>query len=299
MTKQLTAALSPWKTLYMDILAAVCWGIATKGTLPHAAPLPPLFVQLIWSNLLLWSIVGLQELPLPPVRQAVRVGSLGLLQPGLSFSTAVVGLSLTQASVEALIWSLETAFVVGLAWLLLRERVGLGLLALSGLCVLGVGLVTVSAEASPVIQDAWLGNLLVLLGTFCAALYTVLARRNLSGESEPLMMTALNQAVGLLGIWGLLIVNLGWGNPGFEDWTGQTWLLAAVSGVMLHTIPFWLFNLVLKQVSASLAAFFLLLVPLVTISGAYLFLGESLTLMQGGHSFDDDDRRIAAAQGAN
>ncbi len=202
----------------------------------------------------------------------------GLLQPGLSFAAAVAGLALTTASVEALIWSLETVFIVGLAWLLLRESVGLDLLGLSLLGVLGVGLVTATADATVAGPYAWVGNGLILLGTFCAALYTVLVRRNLKAV-EPLLLTALNQIMGLGFVLAILAISSPWLKPQF-NWSLQTWGLAALSGLMLHALPFWAFNWVLKRVPASLAAFFLMLIPLFTLSGAFLFLHERFTVSQ-------------------
>jgi drug/metabolite transporter (DMT)-like permease len=274
-----------WLTLLVGCLAAACWGISTvitKSILNSVAPLPLLTVQLLCSNLLLWAAVlwGAKhnQIQLPKGREAIGLAWPGLLQPGLSFTAAVAGLALTTASVEALIWSLETVFIVGLAWLLLREQVGLSLLGLSLLGVLGVGLVTATADATVAGPQAWVGNLLILLGTFCAALYTVLVRFSLKA-AEPLLLTALNQLMGLLCVLTILSLSSPWLKPQF-NWSLQTWELAALSGLMLHALPFWAFNWVLKRVPASLAAFFLMLIPLFTLSGAFFFLQERLTVTQ-------------------
>jgi drug/metabolite transporter (DMT)-like permease len=258
--------------------SAACWGISTvmtKGILADIPPLTLLVIQLIGSNAFLWAVVKAQKLSLPPLLPAVRYGLPGLLQPGLAFITGIIGLSLTTASVEALIWSTETLMIIGLAWLILGERIGLPLVALSLLGFWGVVLVNFTGEA---IGNAYWGNLLIFIGTFCAALYTVLVRKRIM-DLNPLVLVTLNQSMGLVAVLGVWGVSQFWSRPGFEM-TPQTWGIAVVSGLLLHAVPFWLFTLLLQKVEASLAGLFLILIPLFTISGASLFLGETLTSMQ-------------------
>jgi drug/metabolite transporter (DMT)-like permease len=247
----------------------------TKGVLDSIPPLTLLVIQLICSNAFLWAIVKAQRVSLPPFPKAIQYGLLGLLQPGLAFITGIVGLSLTTASVEALIWSTETLMIIGLAWLILGERMGISLMALSLLGVLGVVLVNFTGEA---MGGAYWGNLLIFVGTFCAALYTVLMRQRVM-ELSPLVMVTLNQSVGLVGVLGVWGVSQIWSRPAFEM-NAQSWGLAIASGLLLHAIPFWLFTLLLQKVEASFAGLFLILIPLFTISGSCWFLGETLSPMQ-------------------
>ncbi|MBD2104327.1 DMT family transporter [Leptolyngbya sp. FACHB-261] len=277
------SGLFEWKSLAAGIGAAASWGMATvmtKGALTHMPPLTLLVVQLLCSNLLLWAVVVAQRLPLPPVQQILRFALPGLLQPGLAFILGLIGLSLTAASIEALIWSTETLMIIGLAWLLLGERLQPPLIALAVFGVVGVALVTATGDDMTSGSNSLLGNLLIFGGTFCAALYTVLIRQRVV-DLAPLLLVALNQAIGLLGV---LVVWLVW-SPATEfaplSQLGLgIWGLAAISGVMLHAIPFWLHTIVLQRLSASLASLFLTLIPIFTIGGAYLFLGEQLSSIQ-------------------
>jgi drug/metabolite transporter (DMT)-like permease len=250
----------------------------TKGVLDSIPPLTLLVIQLICSNAFLWAIVKAQRVSLPPFPKAIQHGLLGLLQPGLAFITGIIGLSLTTASVEALIWSTETLMIIGLAWLVLGERISISLMALSLLGVLGVVLVNFTGEA---MGNAYWGNVLIFVGTFCAALYTVLMRKQVM-ELSPLVMVTLNQSLGLVGVVGVWGVSQIWSRPAFEmtAMTAQSWGLAIASGLLLHAIPFWLFTLLLQKVEASLAGLFLILIPLFTISGACWFLGETLSPIQ-------------------
>lgn len=250
----------------------------SKAALEFFPPLTLLVVQLLCSNALLWSIALSQQLPRPCARQMLWLGLPGLIQPGLSFTLGLVGLSLTSASVEALIWSTETLFIIGLAWLMLGERVSLAIASLASLAVVGVVLVnTASAEAA---NSSLLGNLLIFAATFCAALYTVLIRRQ-APNMNSLLLVALNQAIGLAGVLVIWLISFRWQAPfNLAQISWQIWLLAALSGILLHGLPFWLHTIVLRSLPAGLAGLFLTLIPLFTIGGATLFLDEQLSLIQ-------------------
>jgi drug/metabolite transporter (DMT)-like permease len=124
------------------------------------------------------------------------------------------------------------------------------------------------------------GNLLILAGVFCCALYTVLTRRDAS-TLDPVLLVALQQTAALL--WALLI----W--P-FELWAGEminltaissrTWLWAVASGIVYYALAFWFYIIGLKRIPASLAGLFLNLISIFAVGGAYLFLGERLVAVQ-------------------
>jgi len=262
------------KVLLAGVGAAVCWGSATvlsKGILTYLPPLTLLLLQLCASNIFLWGWIFLSRTVVPGYPMALRLSLTGLLQPGLAFGLGIVGLSLTSVSIEALLWSLETPFILGLAWLLLGERMDLATRLLSALAVVGMLLVTgVSVGDSTLI-----GNGLILGGTFCAALYTVLTRR-LVVDLEPLVLVALNQAMGLAAIGLVWLI----AQEPPVSLTPFLWAWALLSGILLHGLPFWLHTSVLKELSASLSALFISLIPVVSIGGAWAFLQETITPWQ-------------------
>jgi drug/metabolite transporter (DMT)-like permease len=53
-----------------------------------------------------------------------------------------------------------------------------------------------------------------------------------------------------------------------------------MSGVLYYALAFWLYIRGLKKVPASLAGFFINLLPVFGVSAAYIFLGERLTPIQ-------------------
>ena len=273
---------SHWGFASSLLLATACWGLATvmtKGVLMHVPPLTLLIVELAVSLIFLWDIALVQRVRMPLNKEALRLGLIGLLNPGLAYTLSLIGLTLTTASMATLIWAAEPILILGLAWLILRERLTQPLVALSGLAILGVVLVA-GISANSVDANALFGNLLVLGGVLCCALYTVLTRRA-GAPFDPLVSVALQQTFAL--VWALLIWPLELRNGGMASLAAirpNDWAWAAASGIVYYALAFWFYLTGLKRTSASLAGLFLNLIPIFGVGGAYLFLGERLRAAQ-------------------
>jgi drug/metabolite transporter (DMT)-like permease len=264
------------------VLAAACWGIATvitKHVLANIPPLTLLVVQLAISVSFLWMLVFAQRLRLPQRRDIVRLGGIGILNPGLAYSFGLLGLTRTTASMSSLLWAAEPILILVLAWLILRERLTRTLIAVSLLAMSGVVLVAridVATEQSSLL----LGNGLILIGVACCAVYTVLTRRMVT-DLDPLLVVTLQQTLALA--WALAIWPFEWarGNGlGLTAISPATWGWAAISGVLYYALAFWCYIIGLKQLPASTIGLFLNLIPIFGVGSAYLFLGERLTVVQ-------------------
>lgn len=264
------------------VLAAACWGFATvmtKGALGLVPPLTLLVVQLAVSIVFLWAMVIFQRSRLPASKQTLQLGLVGLLNPGIAYTFGLLGLTLTNASMYTLIWAAEPVVILGLAWLILRERLTQPLLVLSTLAIIGV-LLVVGIDPRVGYNSSILGNALVLAGVFCCALYTVLTRRAMA-QLDPIAVVALQQTVAF--IWALLIWPIELSNPGtitLATISPGAWAWAAASGIFYYALAFWLYLTGLKKTPASLAGIFLNLIPIFGVGGAYIFLGERLVAVQ-------------------
>jgi drug/metabolite transporter (DMT)-like permease len=251
--------------------------VLSKGILAHIPPLTLLVIQLAVSVTFLWTIVAFQRLKLPPLRKVIQPGLTGLLEPGLAYTFGLLGLSLTTASMAALIWAAEPILILGLAWFILGERLSRPLLALALVAVSGVFLVIgVDTGAA----GSLTGNLLTLIGVFCCALYVTLSRRLVTGMN-PLLLVTLQQTVAL--VWALLIWPVELFNSGITPLavlTSNMWLWAVISGIVYYALAFWFYIIGLKDTSASVAGLFFNLIPIFAVGGAYLFLGERLAPVQ-------------------
>lgn len=264
------------------VLAAACWGAATvitKHVLTDIPPLTLLVLQLTISASFLWVIVFAQRLRLPQRRDIVRIGGIGILNPGLAYTFGLLGLTRTTASMSTLLWAAEPVLILVLAWLILRERLTRSLITFSLLAITGVMLVAridVGADQTSLL----LGNGLILIGVACCALYTVLTRRMVT-DLDPLLVVALQQTLALA--WALAIWPVEWARGGALSLTAispATWGWAALSGVLYYALALWCYIIGLKQLPASTVGLFLNLIPVFGVGGAYLFLGERLTVAQ-------------------
>ena len=266
------------------ILSAACWGTATvmsKAVLDHMPPMTVLVVQLSASVLVLWLTILVLGLRVGLDRTTGRASLSGLLEPGLSYAFGMAGLALTTASSAALIGATEPLFILLLAWLFLGERIGPTVLGLAVITSLGL-MVVVPDAAVGAGQGSLLGDALVVLGTLAAAIY-VIATRRLVGILDPLPLSALQQSVGLAFAVTVaaVVVIIGGGPVGLAGIAPEILALAAISGIVQYALAFWLYLFALRHVAVNVAAFSLALIPVFGIGAAILFLGESLSLIQG------------------
>jgi drug/metabolite transporter (DMT)-like permease len=100
-------------------------------------------------------------------------------------------------------------------------------------------------------------------------------------DLNPLLIVALQQTLALA--WALAIWPAEWARGSDFDLTTislATWGWAALSGVLYYALAFWCYIIGLKQLPASMVGLFLNLIPIFGVGGAYLFLGERLTVVQ-------------------
>ena len=170
--------------------------------------------------------------------------------------------------------------IVGLAWLLFRERTSVtGILGIM-IAMLGVAMVVVPDVKGSAFDSPLVGDVLVLIGTAFAALYVVITSR-LVTTIAPLPLLALQQSVGFLFVLLLLAGALASGFEQLPEWPPLgALLLAAASGIVQYALAFWFYLFGLQVFRASFAALFLALIPVFGVGGAIVFLGESMAAAQ-------------------
>ena len=263
--------------------ATALWAFATvisKKLLGTVPPITLLVVQLIPSVTLLWILAAAARIAPLRWQVTVPVALLGCLNPGMSYTLSLLGLTRTTASVATLLWAAEPAFIVGMAWLILRERLTAGRVAVTAVAACGVIMVSGVAAGGSVATGDLGGDALILAGVLCCALYTVLARK-ITVAIDPLFTVTLQQTVGLA--WAVMLWPLEWhqqGSTPLSALTSTEILGAAVSGAMYYGAAFWLYLKGLARVPASVAGGFLNLIPVFGIATAFAFLGERLTAAQ-------------------
>jgi drug/metabolite transporter (DMT)-like permease len=263
-------------------LASALWGIATvisKAVLASVPPITFLVIQLAPSATALWVLVLARGTHSRTWRGLFPLALLGLLNPGLSYTLSMLGLTQTTASVATLLWAAEPALIVVTAWLLLQETITPRFLIVTAAAACGVLLVSGIIGSSSLVSASAYGAALILGGVLCCALYTVLSRR-IASRIDPLPAVAIQQTVGL--IWAIAIWPLEQGDAinNVAALSQRELLGGALSGLMYYAAAFWFYLNALRSVTATTAGIFLNLTPVFGVASAYIFLGERLTQSQ-------------------
>lgn len=265
------------------VLAAACWGVGTvvsKQALDELAPVTLLLVQLTISVLFLRAISARRKSTDAGGQGRRRAMALGLLNPGLSYALALVGLSTIAASTSVLIWASEPALIVLLALIVLRERLTPRMWSAIGMALIGVLLVVYAGgiSGSPV------GVLLTLGAVLACAIYTILARIwAVDGVALSITLdqqtAALLFALVLVAAVALIDPSQLAGPAALADISMRAWLAAIISGLMYYALAFWFYLSALRHVEASIAGSFLTLVPVFGVAAA-MVTGERLDIRQ-------------------
>jgi drug/metabolite transporter (DMT)-like permease len=275
-TEHRTTALAFGAGLTACLIWAVC-NVINKVLLDTGvAPLTLLSGQLLVSTPALW-IVTFAAGRRPKFKIVIRLMALGVLQPGLAYGLSIIGLTMTSATIEALLFSTETLFIIALAWPLLGEKPS-RMTIMAGIAgSLGVVLVSIGGSASQLTLSGVVGPTLILAGVLAAALYSVRLRRE-AVNIDALSLIASCQTGGLISV---LLGWLLWPEPDrLAHLTLHTMPLIALSGIMMHAVAFVLFAFQLQRMRAGTASLVLLTTPVMTGVLAYLWLGERLNPVQ-------------------
>ena len=183
-----------------------------------------------------------------------------------------VGLAMAPASDGALIVPTLIPVLTAIVASFVGER--LTATKLAGLAVASVGaaIVIAAGQSGDAISSRRLiGDVLMLLGAGCWAIYTVLGTIALRSRS-PLAVVTIAAPIG-----AALLFPLGFFEKGYSDvagWSTGVWLnvlyLALVGTVASFTLFYW----VVRRVGPGVAAMTSYIVPVLTIVMAVLFLGD-------------------------
>ena len=284
-------ATPSYRHVLLLVAATACWGCGTvlsKQVLDRGvAPLTLLVVELAASSLLLLLANVLLRVQLTWSPAMMRLGLLGLLNPGLAYALGLLGLVSITASMSVLLWATEPILIMLLAVLVLRERVALATAMAVAAAMVGVVLVIYRPGAS---GDA-MGVALTLAAVVACAAYAVLTRRLILDDSS-LSVVLVQQVAALC----FAIVAAGAASVIGADELGlpadpATWALAAASGMLYYGLAFCFFVGGLRALPAAVAGSFLPLIPVFGLTAAYLlgdrfaerqWVGAALVILAAG-----------------
>ena len=240
--------------------------LAFNGVRVAAAAIALLLIALVWGT--------------PPSRRdAIALFALGMLGNGIYQLFFAEGITRTRAGEAALVVGSSPALMALFAWLRGVERVSARAAFGIGLSMFGVGLVVLGRAATgPGAQGGTLaGNLLVLCGSVCWAIYTILLvplTRRVSGWYV-IALSMLGGATVLVAVGAPAILAENWGALGAGAWASMAY--AGFGGLVIAYI-LWLHGV--KVLGPTRTALVANLQPFIALVAAWLTLGETPRLWQ-------------------
>ncbi len=264
-------ARSDRDTLIAFVFFVILGGAATVAMRYTFVELPTFWgaaMRFFLAALIFWGLVRWRRAPLPRGRGLLGAVLFGALSVGGAFTLLYWGLVETPAGLFQTLIALVPLLTLFLAVVQGQERLRLrgvagALLSVAGIVVALGG--SLGGAASPP------HLLAVLAGALCMAEASVVARHY--PETHPLSTNAVAMTVGALV---LLVASLLSGEPRVYPASPGVWLafLFLVLGASVGW--FLLYVMILKRWTASATSYGFVLSPIITVSLAALFLGETV-----------------------
>jgi drug/metabolite transporter (DMT)-like permease len=269
-------------------LAAFCTALAWSGSwiagklaVGSAPPLEISTARFVIAAVALAAIVTATRADLGrgSLRPIVLAGVLGYC----AYNAFVfVGLTMAPASDGALIVPTTIPVLTALAASFVGERITPTKLAGFALASIGAAVVIAAGQTSGDVSSRRLiGDLLMLLGAGCWAIYTVLGTIALRTRS-PLAIVTMAAPIGALCLFPFGFLEKGYADV--ANWSPAVWLNVLYLAFVGTVASFILFYWVVRRVGAGVAAMTSYFVPVLTLVMAVLFLGdrpEPLQLLGG------------------
>ena len=205
--------------------------------------------------------------------RVMRASMWGGLALGVDIALFFSAVKLTTVANATVIGSMQPVVVSLVAYKLFGERIARRDMVLAAVALGGVVVVVLSGGGSP--EWSLKGDLLGVGAVFAWAAYFVFSK-DAKGKVTPGEYTlgaALWAGLSNFAIGPVFRQDLSW--PTWESWVGLL-VLAFGAGLLGHALMNW----AIQQIPLWLSSTLTLLIPVVSASAAWVFLGESLSLTQ-------------------
>jgi drug/metabolite transporter (DMT)-like permease len=276
-----------WLTDAALLAMAIIWGVNYSVVKYATGVLEPLAfnaLRVALAAVVLLIIGSRFGGPQPPRRTIIALILLGVLGNGLYQVLFVEGIARTRAGDAALIGAASPAFMAIIGRMRGVERVGLRgvngiVLSLVGMALVVWGSHSVAEHTTAVAQStALLGDALILAGSLCWALYTVLLKPY-THDVHGIQLSAWTMVGG-----ALVLVSVGAPGVARTAWSGVPalgWSAVLYSGIGALVIAYLFWYRGVRVIGPTRAAMYSNLQPIIALIVAWAMLGETPTVWQG------------------
>ena len=255
--------------ILMAIAVPLIWGtgfVVAKGAISEFPPILLMaFRFLVTSVVLVWFVK-------PPVGQLRVLFLIAIVASAIQYSLTFSGLKGLDAGFAALIVQLEVPFLVILGAILLGEKASQRKWTGIIIAFAGVGLLVGKVE----FNNAWGSVALVVFGAFTWAVGQIFVRKlkNIDG----LTTTAW---IAIFATPQLFIMSLIFETNQMEfieNASVSVWWSVLYLGVIMTALGYYFWNTLIRTYAIEKVAPFLLLLPVFSLIGGVLFLGELISI---------------------
>jgi O-acetylserine/cysteine efflux transporter len=257
--------------IMMAIFVPLIWGtgfVVAKGAISEFPPILLMaFRFLVTSLVLVWFVK-------PPIGRLRALFLIAIVASAIQYSLTFTGLKGLDAGFAALIVQLEVPFLVILGVVLLGEKPSIKKWIGIIIAFSGVGLLVGKVEFG----NAWLSVLLVVLGALTWAIGQILVRKlkNIDGLTTTAWVAIF--ATPQLFVMSLVFesdhVNL------VMIANMSVWWAVLYLGLVMTALGYYFWYTLIRTYQVEKVAPFLLLLPVFSLAGGVIFLGEALSFMK-------------------
>lgn len=255
--------------MLMGAAVALVWGMGLVFAKAAIAHFPPILLMSLRFAVTALALVWFVKPPLAHLRALFWVS---IVSAAIQYSLTFTGLKGLDAGVTALIVQLEVPFLTLLGALLLGEKTGLRKWLGIALAFVGVALIVgwPNGQMNP------LSVALVISGSAVWAIGQVMVRRLESIDGLTVTAWVAVFAAPQLLLMSLLIES---GHmAAVREAALIVWVSVAYLGLVMTALGYGMWFTLVRRHPVSQVAPFLLLLPLVSVVGGVVFLGETITV---------------------
>ena len=263
-------------TVLVYILLCLIWGstwIAIKIGLSQAPPFTTAALRFLLATSVLWGISLVKGYPFPrDVRFLIKLGYPGIFMYGFSYALVYFGQQYVNSATSAVLFASFPFFVAAASWFKYRAE-KLSPVAWTGMAIGFLGVVAISYDSLQSSGDLFLGTVLVVAASGCAAYGVVIHKQKFSGYN--IVVAANVQMIfgGIFLIAGALL---------FENWSDFGVSIASIGSIVYLALPgtvitflgyYWL----LKRARVTVVSLIAFITPVVAILIGVALAEESLS----------------------
>ena len=257
------------KQTIMALFVPFLWGLGfvfAKGAINH---FPPILLMAFRFSLTALVLVWFTPLP---VRKFFQLFKIAIVAAAVQYSLTFTGVKGLEAGLASIIVQLEVPFLVILGALLLREKPGYKKWIGIAISFLGVAIMSQQDELS----GSFISIALVLSGCFAWALGQVMIRKlkDVSG----MQVTAWIAVFAAPQLFLMSAIFENGQEEAMRTANPLVWWTVLYLGLIMTCLGYYFWNTLIRHHDVSKVAPFLLLLPVFSVLGGNLFLGETITV---------------------